>query len=569
MSWSTSRRLLTSMGGYEHVYERTQESLWTSSSKIARFEIDPSTSSYHQDSKSYLHIMGALQQSLPVQEAIHGDHNNESSPSTQDEVNCAAPTGINILIIGAGVGGLAAALECHRKGHTVRVLERPTTASAEGDMSTIGASGLRLLDNYPSMKREYEEIAVHNLWLRYRKWTGEDLGEPFPFGAGAKGAEVNKHADRPPMSTALRPLFHAMLYHQLDRFGIKVQLNTNVREFYKDIEKRIGGVVTDTGEHFEADLVIAADGLHSKSRSLIPNSAAEAKPTGRTIFRCSFPLEIAVADPLVAETFGLLNGQNPLMQVWLGPETHAVVLAYVDKHGMNGRLCFGVSFREDESTTRKESWNETISSEEVLAVMNRLSGWSEAMKQLIRITPPTHIVAWPLNPRSPSSQWHSPGGHVLQLGDAAHPFLPTYGNGATQAIEDAITIAVCLAQSYHNQTSIPTAVKVNNLLRADRVSCAQLLGFVNAARVQKTDLEKVGNDPSTVQHKTPKWLWALDAEKYADEFYDEAAASLEVGVPRFQNTNIPNDYTPKPWTIDEVEALQKAGKPIELKGDWS
>ncbi|PIA98391.1 hypothetical protein CB0940_06082 [Cercospora beticola] len=511
--------------------------------------------------------MPLFEEKLGNGEGSNIDNAFSQSKNTQDEVECATPTGINVLVVGAGVGGLATALECVRKGHSVRVVERSQSASAGGDMFTIGANALRLLDNYPAMRREYDEIAIHNLWLRYRKWTGEDLGDPFPFGGGAKGAEENKHAKKPPMTTVLRPLFHKMLYHQLERFGIDVRFGVNVREFYEDEDRGIGGVVTESGERIEADIVIAADGLHSKSHSLVSKDAPEAKPTGRTIFRSAFSLDIAEADPLVVQTFGRLDGKDPLMQVWLGPETHAVVLAYVDKHGENGRLCFGVTFREEESENRKETWNDTVPSEEVLAVMDRLPGWSEAMKQLLRLTPPKHIVAWPLNPRNPTAQWYSPGARVLQVGDSAHSFLPTSGNGATQAIEDAITIAACLAHAGKDQIS--TAVKSYNLLRTDRVSCAQLLGYVNAARVQKTDFEKVGRDPSKVQHKTPKWLWALDPEAYANDNYSEAAKSLELGAPVFKNTNIPEGYTPKPWTIDEVEESQKAGQPIELEGDWS
>ncbi|EME88646.1 uncharacterized protein MYCFIDRAFT_80018 [Pseudocercospora fijiensis CIRAD86] len=397
----------------------------------------------------------------------------------QDEVRCAASTGINVLVIGAGVGGLATAIECVRKGHSVKILERSKKASVGGDMFTIGASGLRLLDNYPGMLREYDETSIHNLWMRYCKWTGEQLGDTFPFAKGAKGAEQYKHADRPPMTTAPRPLFHAMLCHQLERFGIKVQYGMNVRDFYEDAERGVGGVVTEDGSKFEADIVVAADGLHSKSRDLIPTVVEDAQPTGRTVFRGTIPLDIIEADP---------------------------------------------------------SWTRLLAS----------------MAKMHACKPP---------------RWFSPAARVLQLGDAAHSFLPTSGNGATQAIEDAITIAACLAHAGKDQ--VTTAVKVHNLLRSDRVSCCQLLGFANTLRFQKTDFEKVGKDPSKVQPKLSRWIWGLDVEGYANGNYAKAAASLVPGGPVFKNTNIPPSLTPRPWTIDEIERRQKEGKAVELDGDWS
>lgn len=57
---------------------------------------------------------------------------DENGGPFDDEVKCAASTGINVLVIGGGIGGLTAALECHRKGHAVRVFERSPKASAAG-----------------------------------------------------------------------------------------------------------------------------------------------------------------------------------------------------------------------------------------------------------------------------------------------------------------------------------------------------------------------------------------------------------------------------------------------------
>lgn len=415
------------------------------------------------------------------------------------------------------------------------------------------------------MQQEYNDISIHDLYMKYSQWTGDAIGGAFSFGKGGPGTEGV--AARPPRATQLRPLFHAMLHHQLERFGIQVLHSIRVVEYFEEDNRGIAGVLTEDGQRFEADIVIAADGMHSRSRALVPTATETARPTGRTVFRCAFPLDIAISNPLVKETFGLKDGKSPLMQVWLGPDTHAVVLSYVDKCGENGRMCMGLTFREPAEQVRKESWHSTISSDEVLAVMDRLPGWGEAMKALVRTIPSDCMIAWPLNPRNPNPTWHSHAARILQLGDAAHAFLPTSGNGATQAMEDAVTIAACLDHAGAGQ--VPTAVKVHNLLRSERVSCCQLLGFANAERLQKTDRESVGQDPRKVQQKVPRWVWDHDPEQYADEHYTKAAASLALGAEAFTNSNIPVGYTPKPWTIDEIEKKQEAGQSIELQGDWT
>ena len=63
------------------------------------------------------------------------------------------------------------------------------------------------------------------------------------------------------------------------------------------------------------------------------------------------------------------------------------------------------------------------------------------------------------------------------------------------------------------------------------------------------------------------WIWRHDPELYAVEKYGEALAHLVDEAP-FQNTNIPPGYSYKPWTIDELLALQDAGKEIPLEGNW-
>jgi len=94
-----------------------------------------------------------------------------------------------------------------------------------------------------------------------------------------------------------------------------------------------------------------------------------------------------------------------------------------------------------------ENWSNTIEPKEVLDHMDEGVGpnpWAPMMKKLIACTPTNTIVNFELLWRDPQPSWKSPNGRVVQIGDAAHSFLPASGNGATQAIEDAVSIASCL-----------------------------------------------------------------------------------------------------------------------------
>lgn len=66
------------------------------------------------------------------EETLHFSHTDPVPSNGHSDVKCDPPSGINVLIVGAGVGGLVAALECHRKGHNVRIWERSTSPAAGG-----------------------------------------------------------------------------------------------------------------------------------------------------------------------------------------------------------------------------------------------------------------------------------------------------------------------------------------------------------------------------------------------------------------------------------------------------
>ena len=83
----------------------------------------------------------------------------------------------------------------------------------------------------------------------------------------------------------------------------------------------------------------------------------------------------------------------------------------------------------------------------VLEGLDRVPGpkkWAPIFKELVKCTPDNTIVNFELLWRNPQPSWTSPGARVVQIGDAAHSYLPASSNGATQAIEDAVSLASCL-----------------------------------------------------------------------------------------------------------------------------
>lgn len=111
----------------------------------------------------------------------------------------------------------------------------------------------------------------------------------------------------------------------------------------------------------------------------------------------------------------------------------------------------------------KESWHHFRSPSQLIPHIEKSANdWDPAVLDFIR-SAPDQIVDWKLRWRDGSPQWASEGGRLIRIGDAAHAFFPTAGNGAVQGLEDALSLAECLRIG--GKKGIPQSTKVHNKLR--------------------------------------------------------------------------------------------------------
>lgn len=159
--------------------------------------------------------------------------------------------------------------------------------------------------------------------------------------------------------------------------------------------------------------------------------------------------------------------------------------------------------------------------------------------------------------RDPQPKSTSPSGLVVQLGDAAHTFLPSSGNGGTQAIEDALSLAACISKA--GKSNIQDATKVHELLRFERVSCLQAFGVLNKDNRDTSKHKDSGTGKRPLVH-FGAWITEHDPEKYALENYESALEHLKSGT-TFKNTNTPPGMVYRPWTIDTLMDDYERGEP--------
>lgn len=105
------------------------------------------------------------------------------------------------------------------------------------------------------------------------------------------------------------------------------------------------------------------------------------------------------------------------------------------------------------------------------------------------------------------------------------------------------------------------------MIRFERVSCAQKLGFKNREVFHNTDWSSQNAAPKKNEKMVGDWLILHDPEKYTHDNYHKAAEHLLTGAP-FENTNIPPGYKYKPWTVRELLAASDHGEVVEDEGVW-
>lgn len=190
-------------------------------------------------------------------------------------------TGIKVVIVGAGFGGLTAAIECHRQGHDVEVYESFPELKVLGDIISFGSNGGRIFyrwGNYPgeiSDRLRKLSIDLSEYGFRIHKYdTGEVMFHQ-------KTPSPNEEA---PVFNGHRGELHQVVFdYARDELGIPIRLGENVAEYFETDDK--AGIILNGGERIVADVVVGADGVRSKARELVLGYEDKPKSSGYAVWR--------------------------------------------------------------------------------------------------------------------------------------------------------------------------------------------------------------------------------------------------------------------------------------------
>lgn len=196
-------------------------------------------------------------------------------------------------------------------------------------MYFMGLSATKFFKHWPEMKEEYESIGLHNSWIQTFKHSGEEMIKPVYVADRLRAQGLDPKT--PPGTFQMRPLIYKMFVRQVEKLGVKIDFGCRVVDYFEDESKGKGGCVTDQGKRYEADVVIAADGVGSKSQKLV-GGQVRARSSGRAMWRAAFPIENLESNPAVKEHFKMVGEKNdePIVRTYLGPGTYALTLTRPD-----------------------------------------------------------------------------------------------------------------------------------------------------------------------------------------------------------------------------------------------
>lgn len=341
----------------------------------------------------------------------------------------------NHLIVGGGIGGLAAAIALGRDGQNVTVLERSNFTEESGAGIQLGPNATRVLRSLGVLPAIEAFAFKPESLLIFDALSGRKLAT-LPFGVTV---EARYGA---PYLTLHRADLHSVLLQTCKTLGAVTLRPGFALAQAEDVGDKVIAREAN-GDELGGDLLIGADGLWSKLRGLIaPN--AHPRFAHATAYRTIMPRE-ALPSAFSAPVVGL----------WLGPDAHLV--HYPVRGGRELNL---VAIVEDGEEA--QGWNEPA---ERSLLLSRFTGWSKDSKSLLEMA--TGFRRWSLYRLPRLRHWYK--GRVALLGDAAHPTLPHLAQGAALAIEDAATLS-----EYLKDESDPTkAFRDYQRLRQSRASRVQ------------------------------------------------------------------------------------------------
>jgi salicylate hydroxylase len=365
-----------------------------------------------------------------------------------------------ILIAGAGIGGLGAALALAQIGLNLTVLEQSDVFGEVGAGVQISPNAYKVLCDW-GLAYVLKQTANFPEKLQVRSTASNKLLGQLELGQKAQ----NRYGF--PFATLHRADLHTLLLNAVRQLpNVELYLNAKIVQITETNQQVT--VTTEAGSIFTADALIGADGLRSQVREHVLSEAVS-RSTGHTAWRALLPM----ADVP-------LELQLDQVTAWLAPDSHTI--AYPVQQGKSLNLVYCAENKSEIDLQPAYLLPKVLSKvlQKTFKVATETNTWT---RWDLFGRPPLTSSAQMCNPAHP---------HIALLGDAAHPMLPYLAQGAGMALEDAQALAMSIKQ---NPSDLPSALQLYAQTRWQRNAKVQM----HAAR------------NGQIFHAKPPISWARDA----------------------------------------------------------
>lgn len=317
----------------------------------------------------------------------------------------------SVLVVGGGIGGLSAAIALQLKGYQTTVAElKPDAHSSVYGVGIIQpVNALRALDMIGCARDCIAAGYSAKAWGSLYATDGSFIRE-------MPGTRI-EGTDLPPMNGLTRPRLHEILTSHALASGAVIRYSTTFSELKPD-DHGID-VTFDDGSAGRFDVVVGADGVHSKVRPYVIEAKLEPYYIGQSAYRVNIPLE---------------------------PEIDRIILQ-VSSHGMAGLVPIGKDLAYLFFNAHMDRPDPSVTNAQLVAdLKEHLAGFGGITGKVRdqHINADSVIVLRPEESLIAAAPWHRD--RIVLLGDAVHAITPHLGQGAAQAIEDGVVLADVLAR---------------------------------------------------------------------------------------------------------------------------